>query len=64
MSKPDNELIAETLLFSEGYKDAKSLGRKLVAIFNLSRQVSSPRRSPRCNMNVTEQCIGTSGKSL
>ena len=37
MSAPDNELIAETLLYSEGFKDAKSLGRKLVAIFNLSR---------------------------
>ena len=37
MSKPDNELIAEVILFSEGFKTAKELGRKLVAIFNLSR---------------------------
>ena len=37
MSRPDNELIAEVILFSEGFKDAKSLGRKLVAIFSLSR---------------------------
>lgn len=37
MSKPDNELIAEVILFSEGFKSAKELGRKLVAIFNLSR---------------------------
>ena len=37
MSKPDNEQIAEVILFSEGFKHAKSLGRKLVAIFNLSR---------------------------
>ena len=37
MSRPDNELIAEVILFSEGFKDAKSLGRKLVAVFNLSR---------------------------
>ena len=37
MSKPDNELIAEVILFSEGFKDARNLGRKLVAIFNLSR---------------------------
>jgi len=40
MSKPDNELIAEVILFSEGFKDARNLGRKLVAIFNLSRLVS------------------------
>lgn len=39
MSKPDNELIAEVILFSEGFKTAKELGRKLVAIFNLSRFV-------------------------
>lgn len=37
MSKPDNDLIAKVILFSEGFKHAKSLGRKLVAIFNLSR---------------------------
>ena len=37
MAKPDNELIAEVIMFSEGFKHAKSLGRKLVAIFNLSK---------------------------
>lgn len=37
MSKPDNELIAEVLLFAEGFKQAKPLGRKLVAAFSLSR---------------------------
>lgn len=39
MSRPDNELIAEVILYSEGFKDAKVLGTKLVAIFNLSRWV-------------------------
>lgn len=37
MTRPDNELIAEVILYSEGFKDAKILGRKLVAIFNLAR---------------------------
>lgn len=37
MSRPDNELIAEVILFSEGFKEAKAVGRKLVAVFNLSR---------------------------
>lgn len=37
MTHPDNELIAEVILYSEGFKDAKILGRKLVAIFNLAR---------------------------
>ena len=40
MAKPDNELIAEVVLFSEGFKHAKSLGRKVVAVFNLSKYVS------------------------
>ncbi|KAH3831149.1 hypothetical protein DPMN_104411, partial [Dreissena polymorpha] len=44
MSKPDNEQIAEVILFSEGFKQAKSLGRKLVAIFNLSRELLSPQQ--------------------
>ncbi len=37
MSKPDNEQIAEVILFSEGFKEAKAIGRKLVAVFNLSK---------------------------
>ncbi len=37
MTKPDNELIAEVIMFSEGFKHAKSVGRKLVAVFNLSK---------------------------
>ncbi|XP_052794024.1 cytoplasmic dynein 2 heavy chain 1-like isoform X3 [Mya arenaria] len=44
MSKPDNEQIAEVILFSEGFKQAKSVGRKLVAIFNLSRELLSPQQ--------------------
>ena len=39
MSKPDNDLIAEVILFSEGFKQAKNVGRKLVSIFNLSKSV-------------------------
>jgi dynein heavy chain 2 len=37
MSRPDNEQIAEVILFSEGFKEARQIGRKLVAIFNLSK---------------------------
>uniref|UniRef100_A0A8C5PP60 Cytoplasmic dynein 2 heavy chain 1 n=1 Tax=Leptobrachium leishanense TaxID=445787 RepID=A0A8C5PP60_9ANUR len=44
MSRPDNELIAEVILYSEGFKDAKTLGRKLVAIFNLARELLTPQQ--------------------
>ena len=38
MTKPDNDLIAEVILYSEGFKDAKNLGKKLVSLFNLRTQ--------------------------
>uniref|UniRef100_A0A7E4URM5 Cytoplasmic dynein 2 heavy chain 1 n=1 Tax=Panagrellus redivivus TaxID=6233 RepID=A0A7E4URM5_PANRE len=44
MSAPDNELIAETLLYSEGFKDATILARKLVAAFSLSREMLSAQQ--------------------
>lgn len=37
MSVPDNELIAEVLLASEGFKSAKILAKKIVALFLLSK---------------------------
>ncbi|CAM1329611.1 Uncharacterised protein at_DN1743, partial [Pycnogonum litorale] len=36
MSRPDNDLIAEVILFAEGFKHAKAIGKKLVAIFTLA----------------------------
>ena len=39
MSKPDNEIIAEVTLYSEGFKDAKNIGKKLVGILSASKQL-------------------------
>ncbi|KAJ8868558.1 hypothetical protein PR048_030096, partial [Dryococelus australis] len=36
MSQPDNELIAEVILYSEGFRHAKKIGRKIVELFDLS----------------------------
>ncbi|XP_025753905.1 cytoplasmic dynein 2 heavy chain 1 isoform X2 [Oreochromis niloticus] len=44
MSRPDNELIAEVILYSEGFKHGEILGRKLVAIFNLARELLTPQQ--------------------
>ena len=41
MSVPDNELIAETILFSEGFENATELAKKMVEIFRLSKQLLS-----------------------
>lgn len=37
MSEPDNELIAEVILFSQGFRQAKTVGKKLVDIFTLAQ---------------------------
>lgn len=37
MTTPNNELIAEVILYSEGFKQGKDLARKLTAVFNLAR---------------------------
>lgn len=41
MSAPDNDLIVETILFSEGFENGKLLSRKVVEIFSLSQQLLS-----------------------
>ena len=41
MSKPDSGLIAEVTLFSEGFKDAKDIGKKLIGLFSVSKQLLS-----------------------
>ncbi len=37
MSVPDNEIIAETLLYAEGFKFAQELAQKVISIFTLSK---------------------------
>ncbi|XP_071213959.1 cytoplasmic dynein 2 heavy chain 1-like [Salvelinus alpinus] len=39
MSRTDIELITEVILYSDGFKDEEILGRKLVTIFNLAREL-------------------------
>jgi dynein heavy chain 2, cytosolic len=41
MSAPDLQLIAETMLFSEGFKFAKKLAVKVVSLFKLCKQLLS-----------------------
>jgi len=36
---PDSKLIVETILFSEGFKDAKTLGNKIFVLYSLSKQI-------------------------
>ena len=56
MSKPDNEIIAEVSLYSEGFKDAKNLGHKLVSIFNLSTRYSKGS-GYECQIHSNESAV-------
>ncbi|KAK3862338.1 hypothetical protein Pcinc_031789 [Petrolisthes cinctipes] len=64
MSRPDNELIAEVILFSEGFKDAKSLGRKLVAIFSLSKELLTPQQHYDWGLRALKTVLKGSGNLL
>ncbi|XP_033632471.1 cytoplasmic dynein 2 heavy chain 1-like isoform X2 [Asterias rubens] len=64
MSRPDNEQIAEVILFSEGFKDGKSLGRKLVAIFNLSKELLSPQQHYDWGLRALKTVLRGSGNLL
>jgi dynein heavy chain 2 len=39
MTTPNNELIAEVLLFGEGFVSAQPLAKKIVSLFILSKQL-------------------------
>ncbi|KAJ3333485.1 Cytoplasmic dynein 2 heavy chain 1, partial [Kappamyces sp. JEL0680] len=44
MTHPDNELISEVILMSEGFKEGKILGGKVVSVFSLSKQFLTPQQ--------------------
>jgi dynein heavy chain 2 len=44
MTHPNYDLIAEVILLSEGFKEGKSLGSKVVSIFSLSKQFLTPQQ--------------------
>eukprot|EP01135_Chromosphaera_perkinsii_P005308 Nk52_evm1s338 gene=Nk52_evmTU1s338 len=64
MSKPDNDLIAETILFSEGFKCAKELGVKLVSLFSLSKELLSPQQHYDWGLRALKTVLGASGNLL
>jgi dynein heavy chain 1 len=43
MTRPDRELIAQVMLFSQGFRTADSLASKIVPFFNLCDEQLSPQ---------------------
>nr|CRZ22352.1 BMA-CHE-3 [Brugia malayi] len=64
MSVPDNELIAETLLSAEGFCDAKKLSRKLVSIFNLSKEMLSSQQHYDWGLRALKTVLRSCGNLL
>ncbi|KAA0149393.1 hypothetical protein FNF29_05946 [Cafeteria roenbergensis] len=64
MSKPDNELIAEVLLFAEGFRGARALGRKIASLFGLSRQLLTQQQHYDWGLRAMKTCLNTSGSLL
>eukprot|EP00051_Salpingoeca_urceolata_P021875 m.349048 g.349048 ORF g.349048 m.349048 type:complete len:4259 (-) comp19881_c0_seq4:199-12975(-) len=64
MSKPDLELIAEVILYSEGFKEAKNLGRKLVELYSLSRELLSKQQHYDWGLRALKTILKAGGTLL
>jgi dynein heavy chain 2 len=64
MSVPDNELIAEVLLYSEGFKHAKQLAQKIICLFTLSRQLLSQQQHYDWGLRALKTILTVSGRLI
>lgn len=64
MSVPDNELIAEVLLYSEGFKHARELAEKVITIFTLSRQLLSPQQHYDWGLRALKTILTVAGQII
>jgi dynein heavy chain 2 len=64
MSVPDNDLIAEVLLASEGFAAAKILAGKLVALFSMCREGLSRQQHYDWGLRALKTCLGAAGRLL
>ncbi|CAM9392956.1 unnamed protein product, partial [Phaeothamnion confervicola] len=64
MGQPDNELIAEVILYSEGFGEARDLASKVVSLFTLSRQLLSRQRHYDWGLRALKAALNTGGKLI
>ena len=62
MTKPDNELIAEVIMCSVGFKTSEQLSGKLVAVFQLSKQLLSPQQHYDWGLRAIKTVLSSAGK--
>jgi dynein heavy chain 2 len=63
-SVPDNELIAEVMMFAEGFMSAKILAQKIVALFLLSRQLLSAQQHYDWGLRALKPILTLAGRLL
>ena len=64
MSVPDNELIAEVLLYAEGFKEAKQLAQKVICLFTLSKQLLSHRQHYDWGLRALKTILSVAGRLI
>lgn len=64
MSVPDFELIAEVLLYSEGFKTAKSLAQKVVSIFLLAKQLLTQQQHYDWGLRALKTILMVAGELI
>lgn len=64
MTHPNNDLIAEVILFSEGFKQGKELGKKIVAVFVLCKQLLSPQQHYEWGLRPLKSTLWLAGNLL
>lgn len=64
MGIPDNNLIAEVILYSEGFTQAKDIASKVVSLYKLSNQLLSPQQHYDWGLRALKAVLNTAGKLL
>eukprot|EP00048_Salpingoeca_helianthica_P012919 m.191176 g.191176 ORF g.191176 m.191176 type:complete len:3938 (+) comp15437_c5_seq50:82-11895(+) len=64
MTVPDLEQISEVVLFSEGFREGKALGRKLVALYTLSRELLSRQQHYDWGLRALKASLRAGGHLL
>jgi dynein heavy chain 2 len=64
MTHPNNELIAEVILVSEGFQVGKEMGSKVVSVFTLCKQLLSPQQHYDWGLRPLKTVLSLAGRLL
>ncbi|XP_017783105.1 PREDICTED: cytoplasmic dynein 2 heavy chain 1 [Nicrophorus vespilloides] len=64
MTHPDHEQIARTLLHCDGYKNANSIGKKLIELFSLAEKLLSKQQHYDWGLRALRTVLSGCGRAL